>query len=158
LTGQAGSVLVMVPAAFLVLLILGAIAVDGAASYLGQRQLADTLAAAANDAATAGLDNSAFYSSGRLVLSPPLVAAVVCRAIADQGDGDLHDLQVRIAVAGAAVELEGRARVDMIFERALPAAATRTVSAVAVARAEQAPSGEVTPPGHLVPLACAPSP
>ena len=39
-------------------MIFAAIAVDGAGAYLAQRQLTDALAAAANDAVTAGLDNA----------------------------------------------------------------------------------------------------
>ena len=56
-TGAAS--LALVPAALLVLLVLAAIAVDSASEYLARRELAAAADAAANDAATFGLDEAA---------------------------------------------------------------------------------------------------
>lgn len=61
--GDRGSVLLLVPAAVLVLVVLGAIAVDSAVVFLGQHELAGAADAAANDAATA-LSDRAFYQGG----------------------------------------------------------------------------------------------
>lgn len=61
---EAGSTLLLVPSAILVLFLLTALAVDGAATFLAQRQLADACAGAVNDAATAALDVDRLYRSG----------------------------------------------------------------------------------------------
>ncbi|MGH9095498.1 MAG: hypothetical protein ACRDXE_10090, partial [Acidimicrobiales bacterium] len=68
--GDRGSALMLVPAGFLVLMLLGAMAVDSGATYLGQRQLADALAGAANDAAGAALSDRSFYVQGRIAVDP----------------------------------------------------------------------------------------
>ncbi len=61
---EAGSTLLLVPSAVLVLFLLTALAVDGAATFLAQRQLADACAGAVNDAATVALDVDRLYRSG----------------------------------------------------------------------------------------------
>ena len=126
---ERGSVLMLVPAGFLVLIILAALAVDSAAAYLGQQQLHDSLAAAANDAVTAGLSNQSFYANGAVVLDPSAVGRVVCLTIAAQSDSDLHGLILRMAVEGASVRLEGTATVDAVFGRAIPGFGQRHVKA-----------------------------
>lgn len=62
--GEAGSTLLLVPSAVLVLFLLTALAVDAAAAFLAQRELADACAGAANDAAAAALDVDRLYRSG----------------------------------------------------------------------------------------------
>lgn len=59
-----GSTLLLVPSAVLVLFLLTAFVIDGAASFLAQRELADACAGAANDAAAAALDTSQLYGPG----------------------------------------------------------------------------------------------
>ena len=56
-----GSTLLLVPSAVLVLFLLTALAVDGAATFLAQRQLADVCAGAVNDAASVALDVDRLY-------------------------------------------------------------------------------------------------
>jgi hypothetical protein len=124
---ERGSVLMLVPAGFLVLIILAALAVDSAAAYLGQQQLHDSLAAAANDAVTAGLSNQSFYANGAVVLDPSAVGRVVCLTVAAQSDSDLHGLILQMAVDGASVRLEGTATVDAVFGRAIPGFGQRHV-------------------------------
>jgi len=46
------------------LFLLSALAIDGAATFLAQRELADACAGAANDAAAAGLDIGRLYRAG----------------------------------------------------------------------------------------------
>lgn len=133
-----GSVLIAVPAAFLVLILLAAIAVDSAATYMAQRRLADALSAAASDAATAGLSNAAFYRSGAVALDPAAAAAVVCESLAAQGSGGLRHVEVRIGVAGAEISLRATATVAMVFGRVLPGLGQREVSAQVSASAETA--------------------
>jgi len=136
-----GSVMVLVPAGFLVLIVLGALAVDSAASYLAQRQLRDTLTAAANDAVTAGLSNGSFYSNGSLTLDPAQTAAAVCTSVLAQADGDLHDVQLWMATDGRSIRLAATARVDAVFGRALPGVGIRTVRAATTAVAATGPVG-----------------
>jgi hypothetical protein len=58
----------LVPAAVLVLVVLGAIAVDSAVVFLAQRDLANRTAAAANDIAGATTTDASFYRSGQITL------------------------------------------------------------------------------------------
>lgn len=64
---ERGSVMMLVPAAILVLLVLGAIAVDSAVVFLAQRDLSNRTAAAANDIAGFAVSESAFYRSGGVI-------------------------------------------------------------------------------------------
>jgi hypothetical protein len=156
-----GSVLALVPAGFLVLLILGALAVDSAATYLARQQLRDSLTAAANDAVTAGLSGSSFYSHGTLVLDPHQAAQVVCLTVAAQADSDLHNVRLWMAVQGPGIRLAGAATVDALFGRAIPGFGVRTVraSTTAVAATKPLPtntaSGAGAPPAAtLEPIDC----
>jgi hypothetical protein len=155
-TRERGSVLVLVPAGFLVLILLGALAVDSATTYLAQRQLRDSLTAAANDAVTAGLSNPAFYGRGAITLDPAQVAREVCLSISAQADSDLHDVRVWLAVQGAAIRLQGAATVDAVFGRAIPGYGRRHVRASTTAAAATGPTalGVPPPPGALQPVAC----
>lgn len=56
------------PAAVLVFLVLGALAVDAAAVFLAQRYLANAASAAANDAASQAVDLDRFYADGSVRL------------------------------------------------------------------------------------------
>lgn len=130
---EAGSVLALIPAGFLVLILLGALAVDSAVAYLGQQQLHDALSAAANDAVGAGVDDRAFYRQGIVVLDPAAVEQTVCASIAAQGDTGLHQLTVQVSVSGDSVLVTGSASVDGVFGRALPGFGTRSVRSSASA-------------------------
>ncbi len=148
-----GSALALVPAGFLVLIVLAAITVDSAVAFLGQHQLGDALAAAANDAAGAAISDSSFYGSGAVVVDPARAAAVVCRSVAAQ-DGGLHRLSIQIAVAGSVVGLRGTAEVDEVFGRDLPGARQREVRAAATAVAARGPLGSVAAPLIFHPVSC----
>ena len=67
-TSERGSSLLLFPAAVLVMMVLGAIAVDFSIAFLGERELAGATAAAANDTAARALSNRAFYREGVVVL------------------------------------------------------------------------------------------
>ena len=136
---ERGSALALVPAGFLVLIILAAITVDSAVAFLGQRQLGDALAAAANDAAGAAISNSSFYGSGEVVIDPTAATAVICQTVAAQDSG-LHQMRLQIAVAGAVIGVRGTAQVDEVFGRALPGLHDHEVSAVATATAAEGPA------------------
>lgn len=126
---ERGSVLMLMPAAVLILVILGAIAVDSAVVFLAERELVNATAAAANDAAAAAVSDSAFYGSGEVVIDPAVaeqVAAEALRlrlpeggpagAIALTGDPE-------VLVAGRQVCVTARATVRHIFARAIPGVA-----------------------------------
>lgn len=82
--GQAcsGSALLLMPAAVLIVVILGSLAVDSAIVFAAQRQLADAASSAANDAVTAGLADAPFYACGQLDLDPQRVRSVVVESLA----------------------------------------------------------------------------
>jgi Flp pilus assembly protein TadG len=130
---ERGSALMLMPAGVLVLIILGAIAVDFTVVFLAQRELANAAAAAANDAATAALSESAFYGAGQLELDPTRareeVVASFGRRAANVVEGQVTSVQVD-DVDGQAVQVTVRAQasVDLIFSPAIPGApARRTV-------------------------------
>lgn len=149
-----GSALMLVPAGVLVLLLLAAIAVDSAAAYLGQRQLADELTAAVNDAATAGVSDHRFYGQGAVSLDPAATVAAVCRSLAAQGQPGLHEVRVAVAVAGAEVTARANAQVHAVFGRLVPGFGTRPVAAEATADAEEGPGPPPAPLTALQPLSC----
>lgn len=153
---ERGSVLALVPAGFLVLMILGALAVDSATTYLGRQQLRDALGAAANDAATAGLANRSFYSRGSVALDPSATARTVCVAVAAQTDRDLHQVRLWLAIDGASLQLRGTATVDAVFGRFVPGFGSRTVRATASAVASPGPRPATAPANGATfePLSC----
>jgi hypothetical protein len=154
-SGDRGSVLALVPAGFLVLIALGALAVDSAVAYLGQQQLHDALVAAANDAASSAIDHSAFYGSGSVVISLPAAQQVVCESVLQQHVSQLHQVKLWLAVNGTEVRVIGEAEVDAVFGRAIPGFGTRHVRAVVDAVATTAPGQKPEPtPLTVAPLAC----
>jgi hypothetical protein len=142
---ERGSVLALVPAGFLVLLLLGALAVDNGAAYLGQRELESNLQAAATDAAGAAVANGAFYGQGAVEVDPVEAADVVCQDLAAQGASSLLDTTVKLAVVGTAVFVQGHAEVAAVFGSRIPGFARRPISAEATAVAEQGPTDTAPP-------------
>ena len=142
-----GSALMLMPAGVLIVLILGALAVDSAILFLGERELADLSAAAANDAATAALDPEAFYRCGRLRLDQDRAQAVA-RAVTAARTSDavtLTDLAAVVDNAAAPPEITVTASgtVRLIFTPAVPGTSrTRTVSARSTA-VPQSPDGGI---------------
>jgi hypothetical protein len=147
-------VLILVPAGFLVLILLGALAADSAVAYQARNQLHDALSAAANDAVAAGLNDRAFYSAGTLSLDPGEVSTVVCQSVLSQGLGSLHGLQLAVARSGPSVEVTGRASVDGVFGRGIPGFGTRTVSSSAAATLSGGAPARPPEFGPPTPVAC----
>jgi hypothetical protein len=154
---ERGSVLMLVPAGFLVLITLAALAVDSAAGYLAQQQLHDSLVAAANDAVSAGLSNQSFYSAGAVNIDAGAAGRVVCLAVAAQSDRELHGLQLRMAVDRTSIRLQGSATVNAVFGRAIPGFGRRhiraEVQAVITGRPVSGPN-QAAPPAPPAPLSC----
>ncbi len=68
--------MLLFPAALLIMVALAAITVDSAIAFMAQRELVNATAAAANDAATEALSDTAFYRGDRIELSPSAVESV----------------------------------------------------------------------------------
>jgi Flp pilus assembly protein TadG len=134
------------PAAVLVLVVLGAIAVDSAVVFLAQRELAGAAAAAANDAAAEALDDAALYRSGAVTLDPARAAAVAGAAVAARQSQGLRLVGTPVVrVAGRQVCVRLVADVDHVFAPAVPGVRpSSTVSARAVATSRQAGAPAVT--------------
>ena len=118
-----GSVLMLMPAAFLILLVLGAIAVDLTAIRVGQRSLLSSATDAANDAVTVGLDEAAFRSGEGYRLDPERVRGAVYAVLFAKGILNRLSSAPTIVIhpdRSVTVRLEGS--VEHIFARALPGA------------------------------------
>lgn len=131
---ERGSVLILMPVAVLVIVILGAIAVDRAVVFGAQRELVQAAQAAANDAAATGADldhlRNGSSSGGPARLDPTTVEQALRASLV--GVEDLVD--VRWSVRGNQVEVILERRVDHVFTRGVPGAAeSTTVRATATA-------------------------
>ncbi|HJV09291.1 MAG TPA: hypothetical protein VJ653_06400 [Acidimicrobiales bacterium] len=123
---QRGSTLLLFPAALLIMVALAAITVDSAIAFQAQRQLANATAAAANDAATQALSDSAFYHDNRIQLSAAdveTIAAGRVRSLVDQTRH--HGLTVRATATAAGacawtVTVTASSHVDQLFGKAMP--------------------------------------
>ena len=132
-----GTVLMLMPAAVLVLLMLGGIAFDYAHLFLAKRELSSVVEAAANDAVTHGVDQAAVRRGDGFVLDPARVVASVAASVADHSP-ELHfvgDPLVEI-VSATEVRVTITASIDYVFTRAVPGApGSATVKVVATADA-----------------------
>jgi Flp pilus assembly protein TadG len=143
-----GSVLILVPALVLVLIILGAIAVDSAIAYLGHRELQDFTASLAQQVASATLSQPAFYDNGGAIqIDQSQAAAIIAQAVqAEDGSGGLTHLTVAPASYPnpQTVVIEATATVDNVFAPAVGGHRTVTVTAEASAHIAEV---RVGPPG-----------
>jgi len=139
-------VLLLFPAAVLIVVVLAAITVDSAIAFLGQREVGDVVVAAANDAAAEGVSNQAFYRAGRVDLDPATVEQLAAeRVTATLDAGRFHDLVVDVDVSPSSVpgcpptvRVHASARVATLFAAAVPGGPhDREVEATAVASPTQ---------------------
>lgn len=136
-SGDRGGVLFLFPVGFLIVILLGAIAVDLGNVWLQQRRLADAADAAANDAASWGIDQAALRTDGELVLDPERVRRSVEASVAGQ---DLP-AEVRITTVTIGVGPGGEPSVDVALESTVAPVFGRVAGAEPIAiRA----SGEAT--------------
>jgi hypothetical protein len=117
-------VLALIPAGLLVLLLLAAIAVDAATEYLARSELAAAADAAANDAATFGLDEARFRETGEFVLDPARAEEAVRRALAARGSGVIDRAQIATEVDPEAgtVTVTLRSSAHLVFAPVVPGA------------------------------------
>ena len=137
---ERGSVLMLMPAAVLVLAILGGLAADVAQVYLAEREMSSAAAAAANDAATQAIDLDGFYESGDIRLVEDRARAVALRSVAarnlDRFGARVESVDVSADGRSVTVVVSGRS--PHLFAKALPGRSDGTnVSASAVAEAHE---------------------
>lgn len=148
---ERGSVLMLVPAAVLVLVILGAITVDFSVAFLGQRELTSAAAAAANDAATA-VSESTFYrggggAAGTIRIDADEARRVAEQALAARAPRGVVIVEKVVDPSGGQVCVALRGRVDYVFARAVPGMADgATVEGRATATAVTGPAGSRVAP------------
>ena len=129
------------PAAALIFVILGALALDATVVFLAERELAGAAAAAANDAAAVALDSDAFYDRGVVQVDVKRAAQVVAASVAAKrlGDAGIHVDPPNVEVRdGTRITVTITGSAPYVFAKALPGApSTAAVSARATAVAEQ---------------------
>jgi len=109
------------PAAVLVVLLLGAIAVDLSIVHLRQREAVAAAASAANDAVTAGLDQAALRRGDGYRLDASRVDQAVAESIESQGLTDQLTEAARITMpTPTSVTVEVHLRAEELFARSLP--------------------------------------
>lgn len=116
LRDERGNTLVLFPAAVLILLGLGALALDAATIYLGRRRVADLAAATANDAA-GGLLLDSFYDEERAPELDALLGMQRAQVIADQmgQDRTFEAVSCEVVVDGLTAEAACTAQVRPIL-------------------------------------------
>ncbi len=141
--------LLLFPAAVLIVLVLAAITVDSSIAFLAQRELANATAAAANDAAGRAVDGQAFYQGDRIELDPYALEAVAVERVRLAIDQSRHrGLDVRVTASPPAgpgcpwtVRVSASSRVPYVFAKALPGGPDEaSVRATSVAGPEQSPT------------------
>jgi hypothetical protein len=118
-SGDRASALLLMPAATLIVLLLGAVAFDLSVVLLRQRQAHNLAAAAANDAATAALDLDRLRADGSYELVDS-VADRVTRAVVARSDIAEDVIAVDTQARGDTVAVALRVRADYVFARGLP--------------------------------------
>lgn len=117
----------LMPAAVLVVVILGALAVDQSLVFNAQRDLVATAEATANDAAAAGVDVGGVRDGQEVGYDRAAVDAVVRRQVA-AADGEVTGSW---EVQGTTLVVRFRRRVELVFTGGLGRDRTRTVTATA---------------------------
>ena len=137
--GENGTVLLLMPVAVLIMFVLGAITVDLTAVRAGQQDLLAAATDAANDAATAGLNEAALRSGRGYQLDPTRAWLVAVDVLATKGllDNLATGPDVTINADGSVTVALAR-RVPHLFARALPGAPDdELVRATATATVQQ---------------------
>jgi hypothetical protein len=128
----------LMPAGVLIVMVLGAIAVDLSLAFQAERAVAGAAHAAANDAAAAAVDAVAFYGDGTVRIDAERAADVARTSVVLRRDQHLDDLEVTVSILddGITVRVTVSASVRTIFSRAVPGGPDRTrVEASATATA-----------------------
>jgi hypothetical protein len=131
-----GSALLLMPVGVLILLVLGAIAVDFAVVYTAQREVANLTAGLANDAAGA-VDEEAFFTTGEYRIDRGRATQVVQQVVGSRPDDTLRVTCPTVALEQAdVVRVACVGTIDLVFSQALPGGVSPyTVRASSTARA-----------------------
>lgn len=121
--GQRGSVLMLMPAAVLVVILLGSLAVDRAVVFGAQRDLINTAQAAANDAVTLGVDVEAVRMGGELRYDRVRIDDAIHRAVA----GDAGVIVTGWTIDGDQLVVHLEKRVEYVFAKGVPGGADSIV-------------------------------
>jgi uncharacterized membrane protein len=130
------SVLMLMPAAILILFLLASISIDLSLLFLRQRQASSVAIDVANDLASAAFDEGVFRSTGEFELDPGR-ADELGQAFVAASDlaSAIEDVQVTV-VGADRVEVRLTVRVEYVFAGAIPGAADgSSVTAAATALA-----------------------
>jgi hypothetical protein len=117
----------LMPAGLLIVLALASIAVDMSLVHLRKRQAFELAAAAANDAATAGVDQGRLRTTHAYVLDPETTRAVVRDVVAASELAPQLAGPPVVTVTGAGVRVELELEADYIFADVVPGAPDGTV-------------------------------
>jgi hypothetical protein len=118
---ERGSAILLVPAGFVALLVLAAIAVDLSMLFAARRQLIDIAASAANDAATVAVDEGAYRQGGNAVPSLSRAEAAVAGALAARGlDDVVASVEVLEGSDGPRVVVSLETELRSVFARMAP--------------------------------------
>lgn len=113
----------LMPAAVLIVIVLGSLAIDRAVVFGAQRELINTAQAAANDAVTLGIDIEEVRAGGDLQYDRRRIDAAIQRSVA--GDDDIVVAGWEIDGDQLVVRLEKR--VEYVFSKGVPGGADSTV-------------------------------
>jgi len=134
-----GSVLMLFPAAILIMFILAAITIDLTAVHARQRDLLAAATDAANDAATAGLDEAALRAGLGYRIDQNKAWFVAINVLATKGILDDLDNGIDLSIGeDGAVTVRLARQVPYVFANAIPGAPDSvTVRATATAQIQQ---------------------
>jgi len=136
---ERASVLLLVPAALLIVLVMASIAVDMSLVHLRRRQAHDLAAAAANDAVTAAADENSLRAGGYRV-DPDRAQQVVARIIAASDLAPDLAAPPSVRITGDSLVVEVSLHADYIFAGVIPGTPDgTTVTATASATAAAGP-------------------
>lgn len=114
----------LVPAGMLVILILGAIAVDSAAAFMAQRELINQAAAIANDAVTRAIPAEGLQAGASASPDPAVVDRMVRESLVGRriGGGTVRAEDIDVQVEGQVVRIRASEDVPKVFATAVPGA------------------------------------
>ncbi len=126
-----GQSLLLLPAGFLIVLLLGSLVLEAGALHLRQRQLDDLADSLASDAAAVGFDIDEYRRSGTIAIDPDQARSVVTPGIAISSLPAVSPSSLRV-IGGAEPRLELTLSFDheYIIGRSLLGGSPKTLTAV----------------------------
>src|SRR5690606_4452836 len=113
--------LMLFPAAFLIVLVLGAIAIDAGVAFMRQRELAAAAGAAANDAIGVAVDETLTRQAGELRIDPVALERAVLASLARRQILDTLSEPPQVRMLGDdSVEVTLARHADYVIAPALP--------------------------------------